>query len=65
VELRAWCEGRCPKHVELILEINKYSYLSHLVGFLYCFASYVCQLVLEFCLKSDIKCVYCAVRSEC
>jgi hypothetical protein len=22
----------CPKHVELILKINKYSYLLHLVG---------------------------------
>jgi hypothetical protein len=24
-----------PKHVELILEINKYRYLLHLVGFFY------------------------------
>jgi hypothetical protein len=35
--LCAWCEGRwakvCPKHVELILEINKYCFLLHLVGF--------------------------------
>jgi hypothetical protein len=37
VVLCAWCEGRClthvcPKHVELILKINKYCYLLHLVG---------------------------------
>jgi hypothetical protein len=38
VVLCAWCEGRCltnvcPKHVELILKINKHCYLLHLVGF--------------------------------
>jgi hypothetical protein len=36
VVLYAWCEGGCltvrPKHVELILKINKHCYLSHLVG---------------------------------
>jgi heme/copper-type cytochrome/quinol oxidase subunit 4 len=36
VVLRVRYEGSCPKHVELILEINKLLLL-HLVGFLYYF----------------------------
>jgi hypothetical protein len=32
--LRCWMWAKdCPKHVELILDINKYCYLLHLVGF--------------------------------
>jgi hypothetical protein len=30
--LCAWCGGRCLGHVELILKINKYCHLLHLVG---------------------------------
>jgi hypothetical protein len=49
-----WWTKFCPKHVELILKINKHCYLMHLVGFDF-IASWVClEAVIKLALNVPV-----------